>query len=95
MIGRVVEDEFGVVFHPGHVRKLLAAIGFSVQRPRRLLARADATAQARWRRRTYPNIKKKPKQKGVPSSLPTRPASGKTRPSTRPGRGSAASRKSR
>lgn len=95
MIGRVVEDEFGVVFHPGHVRKLLAAIGFSVQRPRRLLARADATAQARWRRRTYPNIKKKPKQKGVSSSLPTRPASGKTRPSTRPGRGSAASRKSR
>ena len=57
MIGRVIEDEFGVMFHPGHVRKLLAAIGFSVQRPRRFLARADAIAQARWRRRTYPNIK--------------------------------------
>ena len=60
MIGRVIEDEFGEVFHPGHIRKLLTAIGFSVQRPERLLARADADAQARWRRRTYPNIKKSP-----------------------------------
>jgi transposase len=60
MIGRVVEDEFGIAYHPGHVRKLLTAIGFSLQRPRRLLARADAALQARWRRRTYPNIKKKP-----------------------------------
>ncbi|MBI1746088.1 MAG: winged helix-turn-helix domain-containing protein [Acidobacteria bacterium] len=35
-IGRVVEEEFGVVFHPGYLWKLPAAIGFSVQRPRRL-----------------------------------------------------------
>lgn len=95
MIGRVVEDEFGVAYHPGHVRKLLTAIGFSLQRPRRLLARADAALQARWRRRTYPNIKKKPAKKDVRSSLQTRPAFGKTRLSTRPGRGSDASRKSR
>ena len=58
MIGGAVEAEFGVVFHPGHVRKLLAAIGFSVQCPRRRLARADATAQARWRRRPLPPLKK-------------------------------------
>lgn len=95
MIGRVIEDEFGVAYHPGHVWKLLTAIGFSLQRPRRLLARADAALQARWRRRTYPNIKKKPAKKGAHSSLQTRPASGKTRPSMRPGRGSDASRKSR
>jgi transposase len=94
MIGRVVEDEFGVAYHPGHVRKLLTAIGFSLQRPRRLLARADADLQARWRRRTYPNIKKKPATKGAHSSSPMRPASDKTRRSTRPGRGSDASRKS-
>lgn len=79
MIGRVVEEEFGVVFHPGHVRKLLAMIGFSLQRPRRLLARADPDAQARWQRWTYPNIKKKPTQRNVPSSLRTKPAFGKTR----------------
>lgn len=61
MIAWVIEEEFGVRYHPGHVRKLLAGLGFSVQRPRRVLARADAEAQQRWRRRTYPNLKKKPK----------------------------------
>jgi transposase len=62
MIAWVIEEEFGVQYHPGHVRKLLPAWGFSMQRPRRLLARADAAAQDRWRRRTYPNLKKKPKR---------------------------------
>ena len=43
------------------VRKLLHAWGFSVQRPRRILVR-DVAAQDRWRRRIYPNLKKKPKR---------------------------------
>jgi transposase len=59
-IAWVIEAEFGVRYHPGHVRKLLHALGFSVQRPRRLLARADAAQQDRWHRHTYPNLKKKP-----------------------------------
>ncbi len=62
-IARVIEEEFGVAYHPGHVRKLLHALGFSVQRPRRVLVRADASEQDRWHRRTYPNLKKKPKEK--------------------------------
>jgi transposase len=45
------------------VRKLLHQMGFSVQRPRRVLARADAAAQDRWHRRTYPNLKKSPNPK--------------------------------
>ena len=40
------------------LRKLLPAWGFSVQRPRRVLARADAAAQNRWHRHTYPALKK-------------------------------------
>jgi transposase len=59
-IAWVIEEEFGVRYHPGHVRKLMHAWGFSVQRPRRVLARADAAAQDRWHRRTYPALKKKP-----------------------------------
>ena len=51
MIAWVIEEEFGVTYHPGHVRKLLHTLGFSVQRPRRVLARADAVAQDRWHRR--------------------------------------------
>jgi transposase len=58
MIGRVIEEEFSVSYHPGHVRKLLKAMGFSVQRPRRKLAKADPVAQDRWQRYTYPRLKK-------------------------------------
>lgn len=63
MIARVIQEEFGVVYHPGHVRKLLHSMGFSVQRPRRILARADPDEQDRWHRKTFPRIKKKPKGK--------------------------------
>ncbi len=60
MIAWVIEEEFGVQYHPGHVRKLLHGVGFSVQRPRRVLARADVVAQDKWSRRTYPALKKSP-----------------------------------
>jgi transposase len=59
-IAWLIAEEFGVRYHPGHVRKRLHAWGFSVQRPRRVLARADAAAQDRWHRRTYPSLKKSP-----------------------------------
>ena len=63
MITWVIEEEFDVQYHPGHVRKLLHSLGYSVQRPRRRLARANAWEQDRWHRYTYPNLKKKPKRK--------------------------------
>jgi transposase len=63
MIAWAIEEEFGVVYHPGHVRKLLHDLGFSVQRPRRILARADRHEQDRWHRPTYPNLKKKLKRR--------------------------------
>src|ERR1700677_3322510 len=63
MISWLIEEEFGVQYHPGHVRKLLHVLGFSVQRPRRKLARADAEAQDRWHRRIYPSLKKSPNTK--------------------------------
>ena len=65
MLAWIIEEEFGVAYHPGHVRKLLHGLGFSVQRPRRVLARADVGAQDRWHRRTYPNLKKKPETKAA------------------------------
>lgn len=60
-IAWVIEEEFSVPYHPAHVRKLLHGMGFSVQRPKRVLARADRAQQDRWHRRIYPNLKKKPK----------------------------------
>ena len=58
MIARVIQEEYQVDYHPGHVRKLLKDLGFSVQRPRKLLARADPNLQDRWQRYTYPRLKK-------------------------------------
>jgi transposase len=58
MIVRVIAEEFAVHYHPGHVRKVLQALGFSVQRPRRKLAKADPVEQDRWQRYTYPGLKK-------------------------------------
>jgi transposase len=62
MIARVIHEEFGASYHPGHVRKLLKDLDFSVQRPKRLLANADPEKQNQWRRYTYPNLKKKRKR---------------------------------
>ena len=63
-IAHVIEDEFGIHYHPGHVRKLLHRMDFSVQRPRRVLVRADPAAQDRWQRYDYPRLKKKPGARG-------------------------------
>lgn len=63
MVARVIEEEFGVKYHPGHVRKILHQLDFSVQQPKRSLAKADPLKRSRWKRYTYPHIKKKPKKK--------------------------------
>lgn len=57
MVVRVIEEEFSVCYHPGYVCRLLHRLGFSLQRPQRVLARADPVEQARWRRHIYPGIK--------------------------------------
>ena len=64
VLAGVIEEEFGITYHPGHVRKLLHGLGCSVQRPTTRLVQADPQAQRRWIRYTYPNLKKKPKAKG-------------------------------
>ena len=57
-IAETIADEFGVLYHPGHVRRLLRQIGLSVQPPTTRLVQADPRAQNRWTRYTYPNLKK-------------------------------------
>lgn len=59
MIGRLILEKYGVRYHNHHIPRLLNQLGFSVQRPRKRLARADADAQARWVRDRLPEIKKK------------------------------------
>jgi transposase len=63
MVGRIISEEFGIGYTARHVRRLLHEWGFSVQRPRRKLMRANPREQNRWRRHTYPRLKKKPLNK--------------------------------
>lgn len=59
MIGSIIQNEFGIEYNARHVRRILHNLDFSVQRPKRVLANADTALQNKWRRYTYPNIKKK------------------------------------
>lgn len=60
MIGQLIRERFGVSYHNHHVPYLLNQLGFSVQRPRKRLARADVELQQTWLRERFPEIKKKP-----------------------------------
>jgi putative transposase len=61
MIADLIEARFGYRYHNHSVPPLLHKLGFSVQRPRKRLARADLDAQAFWIRKRFPAIKKKPR----------------------------------
>lgn len=63
VLAGVIQEEFGVDSHPGHVRKLLHPLGSSVQRPTTRLVQAEPKAQNKWIRYTSPNLKKTPKPK--------------------------------
>ena len=59
MVGDLVARRFGVRYHKHNIPRLLHELGFSLQRPRKRLARADLAAQTTWVRDTLPAIKKK------------------------------------
>jgi transposase len=69
-VAAVIERSFGIRYHPGHVWKILRLkLRWSCQRP---VGRARERKEAeikRWKRECWPEIKKKPKRRGAPSSL--------------------------
>lgn len=85
MIGDLIEERFGVRYHNHHVPRLLHQLKFSVQRPRKRLARADLARQAAWLRNTLPAIKKKPGSAAASLPSATKPASGSMGRSTKRG----------
>jgi transposase len=58
LLAQVIEEEFSQTYHPGHVRKLLKQMGYSVQRPIASLVQADLAQHRKWVRYTYPKLKK-------------------------------------
>ena len=64
LVAEVIREEFDCAYHPGHVRRLLRQLGYSVQRPTTRLIQADPVQKRKWTRYTYPRLKKTPKKKG-------------------------------
>lgn len=58
-IAEVIQRTFHVRYHPAHVRRLLHALGFSVQKPNVKATQRDEAAIAAWVQDTLPAIKKK------------------------------------
>lgn len=71
-VAALIEDLTGIDYHPGHVWRLLGASGFSCQRPERRAVERDDKAIRRWQRTEWPALKKRPANKGAPSSLSTK-----------------------
>ena len=60
-VGTVIEEEFGVKFHPGHVWRLLRQLGFTPQRPVGKALERDEDAIRWWKKHRWPSLKKTPK----------------------------------
>lgn len=63
IIAQIIEREFNIHYHVGHVWKILKKIGFSLQRPAHDLINGKPQEKRRWIRYIYPNLKKKRVQK--------------------------------
>ncbi len=71
-VAQLIESEFGVTYHPSHVWRILGQLGWSCQRPARRALERDEAAIRRWKRKTWPALKKKPKQRGARWSSSTK-----------------------
>jgi len=57
-VAHLIEDEFGVAYHPGHVWKILFDLGWSCQRPVGRARERNEEQIRRWRRVRWSAIKK-------------------------------------
>lgn len=71
-VAHLIQQEFGVDYHAGHVWKILVSLGWSPQRPVGRARERNEAAIRTWKRTTWPAIKKKPVQKGARLSSSTK-----------------------
>ena len=64
-VGHLIEQEFGVRYHSGHVWKILRQMNWSPQRPVGRALERNEQAITAWKKQTWPAIKKKPKKKAA------------------------------
>jgi transposase len=57
-VAEVIQRQFGVVYHPDHVSRILHKLGWSCQKPERRARERDEAKIEEWRKREWPRIKK-------------------------------------
>jgi transposase len=65
-VSDLIERECGVRYHSGHVWKILKSLGWSCQRPTGRALERDEQAIRRWKKKRWPELKKKPKSRAKP-----------------------------
>ncbi len=71
-VAHLIEQEFGIRYHEGHVWKVLVRLGWSPQRPTGKARERNEAGIRAWKKKTWPAIKKKPAGKGARSSSSTK-----------------------
>lgn len=63
-VARLIQDAFGVTFHPKCIPRFLRALGWTCRKPAESSGERDAAATARWTAREEPASKRKPPATG-------------------------------
>lgn len=66
-VADLIEQNFGVDYHPGHVWRILQQLNWSVQQPVGRALERDEARIDEWKNKRWPEIKKKLKKRAAPS----------------------------
>lgn len=67
-IAKLIEEHFGHSFSISQVSRLLAAMGWSSQKPEKRALQRDEKAIRQWKAKRWPTLKKTPRKSDAPSS---------------------------
>jgi len=59
-VAEQIQRHWGISYHPGHVWKILIALGWSCQKPERRAIQRNPRKIRQWKQRDWPRIKKSP-----------------------------------
>ena len=71
-VAHLIQEEFGIRYHSGHVWKLLRQLNWSPRCPAGRALERNEDAIDHWKRKTWLGITKKPQKKGARSSSSTK-----------------------
>ena len=71
-VAHLIEEECGVRYHASQAWRILRQLGWSCQRPVGRALERDEEKIRLWKQKRWPEIKKKPGKKAVPSSSSTK-----------------------